>query len=69
MISCRLKIHGNFIPRIVDLEAFILEFMPSHPDIITAPILQKRFRQTVSGLISSAISQVIYNHKIPILDN
>ena len=42
--------------------------MPSHPDIITAPILQKRFRQTVSGLISSAISQVIYNNKIPILD-
>lgn len=67
-IPVELKIHGNFIPRIVDLEAFILEFMPSHPDIITAPILQKRFRQTVSGLISSAISQVIYNHKIPILD-
>ena len=44
-IPVELKIHGNFIPRIVDLEAFILEFMPSHPDIITAPILQKRFRQ------------------------
>lgn len=55
-IPVELKIHGNFIPRIVDLEAFILEFIPSHPDIIIAPILQKWFRQTVSGLISSAIS-------------
>lgn len=67
-IPVELKIHGNFIPRIVDLEAFILEFMPSHPDLITAAILQKRFRQTASGLISSAISQVIYNYKIPIID-
>lgn len=67
-IPVELKIHGNFIPRIVDLEAFILEFMPSHPDFITAAILQKRFRQTASGLISSAISQVIYNYKIPIID-
>ena len=38
-IPVELKIYGNFIPRIVDLEAFILEFMPSHPDVITAPIL------------------------------
>lgn len=67
-IPVELKIHGNFIPRIVDLEAFILEFIPSHPDLITAAILQKRFRQTASGLISSAISQVIYNYKIPIID-
>lgn len=67
-IPVELKIHGNFIPRIVDLEAFILEFMPSHPDLITATILQNRFRQTASGLISSAISQVIYNYKIPIID-
>lgn len=67
-IPVELKIHGNFIPRIVNLEAFILEFMPSHPDVITAAILQNRFRQTASGLISSAISQVIYNYKIPIID-
>ena len=39
-IPVELKSYGNFIPRIVDLETFILEFMPSHPDMITADVFQ-----------------------------
>jgi len=67
-IPVELKSHGNFIPRIVDLEAFILEFMPSHPDKITAEVFQKRFRQAAIGIINSAVSQVIYNNKIAVID-
>ena len=67
-IPVELKLHGNFIPRIVDLEAFILEFMPSHPDMITADVFQKRFRQATIGIINSAVSQVVYNNKIAVID-
>ena len=67
-IPVELKSHGNFIPRIVDLEAFILEFMPSHPDKITAEVFQKRFRQAAIGIINSAVSQVVYNNKIAVID-
>ena len=42
-IPVELKLHGNFVPRIVNLEAFILEFMPSQPDLITVDIFQKTF--------------------------
>ena len=67
-IPVELKSYGNFIPRIVDLEAFILEFMPSHPDMITADVFQKRFRQAAIGIINSAVSQVVYNNKIAVID-
>lgn len=67
-IPVELKSYGNFIPRIVDLETFILEFMPSHPDMITADVFQKRFRQAAIGIINSAVSQVVYNNKIAVID-
>ena len=66
-IPVELKSYGNFIPRIVDLEVFILEFMPSHPDMITADVFQKRFRQAAIGIINSAVSQVVYNNKIAVI--
>ncbi|HEM6092138.1 TPA: SPFH domain-containing protein [Streptococcus suis] len=67
-IPVELKTHGNFIPRIIDLETFILEFMPSYPDVITAEVFQKRFRQAAIGTITSGISRVIANSRIATID-
>lgn len=67
-IPVELKLHGNFVPRIVNLEDFLLEFMPSQPDLITVDIFQRRFRQATIGLISSAISKVVYSNQIAVID-